>query len=111
LIGLGGPYGYAFKLVKLSKIAIFDDIIARDSVRSGSGGALKQRWIPDCADYKDLSAQSMTHHRFLQIKKVVKLRNNLIAPKKGDAGYNPIYKYDIIYNVLGQKCKCNIKVC
>jgi hypothetical protein len=37
---------------------------------------------------------------FLQMKRVVKLCNNLIATKRGEAGYNPAYKYAMIYKVL-----------
>jgi hypothetical protein len=43
---------------------------------------------------------SMKLHRFLQVKRVIKLCNNLASPKRGETGYNPAYKYDMIYNVL-----------
>jgi hypothetical protein len=42
----------------------------------------------------------MNHHRFLQIKRVIKLCNNDISPKKGQDGYNPAYKYDLIYKTI-----------
>jgi hypothetical protein len=82
-MGFGGSYGHVLKLVKISELVKFDGIVVRSGVRGGSGGAMYRRWIPDCADYNDLSAQSMTHRRFLQIKIVVKLCNNLI-PREGN---------------------------
>jgi hypothetical protein len=99
-IGMGGSYGHSFKLLKLAELVHFDGVVIRDGVRGGSNGALYRRWQNDCADYDDVIANAMKYHRFLQIKRVIKLCNHLVAPKKGECGYNPAYKYDLIYKVL-----------
>jgi hypothetical protein len=99
-IGLGGSYGHSFKLLKAFEIVHFDGVVIKDGVRGGSNGALYRRWESSCSDYDDMIVSSMKVHRFLQIKRVIKLCNNLSAPKKGEIGYNPAYKYDFIYKVL-----------
>ena len=38
--------------------------------------------------------------RWLEIKRVYKLCDNDMAPKRGDPNYNPAYKYDLVYNVI-----------
>jgi hypothetical protein len=41
-----------------------------------------------------------THTRWLQIKRVMKLNNNQSSPKLGEEGYNPAFKFDMLYDVL-----------
>ena len=43
---------------------------------------------------------SITHRRWLQVKRVYKLNDNTEAAKKGEPGYDPAYKYDMIWDVL-----------
>ena len=52
------------------------------------------------ADYDNEIFTGMSHRRWLQVKRVKKLCNNDVAPKKGEEGYNPCYKYDYIYKVI-----------
>jgi hypothetical protein len=52
------------------------------------------------ADHDDEIDQSMRHGRWLQIKRVVKLCNNQAAPKQGVEGYDPAYKYNMLWYVL-----------
>ena len=42
----------------------------------------------------------MTKTCWLELKRVIKLNNNLTAKKQGEVGYNPAYKYDMIFDVL-----------
>ena len=99
-IGLGGSYGHAFKTITLDELVRFDGVVVRDGVRGGSNGALYRRWMENCADHDDEIDQSMRHGRWLQIKRVVKLCNNQAAPKRGMEGYDPAYKYDMLWYVL-----------
>ena len=43
---------------------------------------------------------SLTYGRFIQIKRTYKLCNNYKCPKRGNPGYNPAYKYDLIFKCL-----------
>jgi hypothetical protein len=52
------------------------------------------------ADSDLLVQQSITHTRWLQIKRVLKLNNNQTSPKRGQEGYNPAFKFDLLYDVL-----------
>jgi hypothetical protein len=50
--------------------------------------------------YNALISRAFAKSRWLEVKRVYKLCNNLTAPKKGMAGYDPTYKYNFIYKVL-----------
>ena len=99
-LGLGTTYGHEFKVLDLPELVKFDGTVVRDGVRGGSGGALHRRWMRSSADYDPLVAGSLTYERWLQIKRTIKLCNNSTAPKRGDDGYDPAYKFDLIYDVL-----------
>lgn len=75
------------------------EMVVRDGVRGGSDGALHLRWIEQSSSYDPLIKVSMRHSRWLQIKRVLKLNNNN-SPKRGQDGYDPAYKYDMLYDVL-----------
>jgi hypothetical protein len=96
-IKLGGSYGHAFKNVLLDELVRFDGVVVRDGVKGRSNGAIYRRWM-DGADFDPLVAASITHTRWLmQIKRVMKLNNNQTSPKRGEEGYNPAFKFDLIY--------------
>ena len=42
----------------------------------------------------------MSLQRWNQLKRIFKLNNNDLAKKRGEEGYNPTYKYDMIYKTL-----------
>ena len=42
----------------------------------------------------------MTHSRWLQIKRCYKFCDNDLAPKRGEPGYDPAYKYDYAWKSL-----------
>jgi hypothetical protein len=48
------------------------------------------------ADYDEQIDKVIRHCRWLQIKRVIKLCDNTKAGKRGDDGYDPAYKYDIV---------------
>ena len=98
-LGLGGSYGHNFRSIMLPELVRFDGVVVRDGVRGGSGGAIYRRWQP-CADEDEFVKSSMTFRRWLQIKRVFKLCNNSDSPKRGEIGYDPAYKYDMLYRAL-----------
>ena len=46
----------------------------------------------------------MNFSRFLQIKQLLKLNDNATSPKRGEAGYDPAYKYDYAFKVIIENC-------
>ena len=98
-LGLGGSYGHQFKGILIPELVHFDGIVVRDGVRGGSNGAIYRRWQVG-SDYDNLIDLSMTHCRFIQIKRVMKLCDNKACPKQGEAGYDPAYKFDYIWKTI-----------
>jgi hypothetical protein len=86
-------------VINLHELVSFDGVVVQDGVRGGSDGALYRQWI-DGSDYDHYVAESINHSRWLQIKRTCKLCNNNVSPKRGEPGYNPAYKYDLLYNTL-----------
>ena len=48
---------------------------------------------------KHLSS-SLSLSRWFNLKRLLKLNNNDLSPKRGEVGYNPAYKYDMIYRTI-----------
>ena len=97
---MGTAYGHKFKPITIPELVHFDGVVVRDGVNGGSSGALYRRWIPDGSASDEYIMNAITYTRFLEIKKCMKLNNNMLAKKKGEDGYDPAYKYDLIWNVL-----------
>ena len=98
-IGLGGTYGHKFENVTAKELANWWGVIFRDAALGGSGGALHRRFKPGNSQSDSQIERCMTERRYLQIKRVMKLNDNDTSPKKGEDGYSPTYKYDMISEV------------
>ncbi len=72
----------------------------RNGALDGKPSTLTARWKRDDPQYDSCMDNSISVTRFKMIKQFFKLNNNLMDPKKGDAGYDPCAKYDFIYKVL-----------
>jgi hypothetical protein len=99
-MGLGGSYGHAFKEVMLEELLHFDSVVIRDGVHGGTDGAIYRRWRQGETTYDKDIAASITHTRWLQLKRTYKVCDNATAPKKGEEGYNPGYKFDYIFKCI-----------
>jgi hypothetical protein len=97
LLGLGGSYGHKFKQVLVPELVHFDAALVRDGIHGGSNGALYHHWQRSSTIFDARIANSITHTRWLQIKRTLKLCNKDLAPKRGENGYDPAYKYDYIF--------------
>ena len=97
---MGSTYGHNFRAISIPELIHFDGVVVRDGVKGGTSGAIYRRWIPDGADGCDKVIDLINFSRWLEIKRCLKLNNNLTSKKKGDEGYDPTYKYDFIWNVL-----------
>ena len=80
--------------------------VLEDGVQGGSDGAIHQRWQADLSTYDDAIACALSHTRWLQIKRTIKLCDNRTAPKRGEEGYEPAYKYDFIVKTLIHNINC-----
>jgi hypothetical protein len=99
-MGIGGSYGHEYKQVMATELLHFDMAVVRDGVLGGSDGAIYRRWSRGKSNYDMEIAGAITHTRWLQDKRVYKICDNDLAPKKGEPDYDPAYKYDYIYKCL-----------
>jgi len=99
---LGTGYGHNFETTNAAELLQWDGVLVMDGVRGGSKGAMLRRFdnYPDSASYDPHIAKAFTKTRWLELKRCVKLCNNLTVPKKGQEGYNPAYKYDLIFDTI-----------
>jgi hypothetical protein len=99
---MGFGYGHSYKQVTCRELLLWDGTVVQDGVRGGSNGAIVRRFhnTKYNASYDSLISGAFSQTRWLQVKRVYKLCNNLTAPKKNTEGYDPAYKYDFIYKVL-----------
>ena len=67
----------------------------KDGVHGGSVGVMYWKWV-EGSDYDEVIVESINHLRWLQIKRTVKLNNNANLPKRGETGYDPAYKFDLL---------------
>jgi len=94
-----GPYGHNFKIVKLQEMIHWDGILIWDAVKGGTNGRIHTRWVPGTL-FDEPTSLAMNHSRFLQIKRVLKLNDNRDSPGRADEGYDPAYKFDLIYSTM-----------
>lgn len=100
LSGTGSDYGHAFKNTSAMELLRFDGVLFHDGSLGGSNGALYRRWDHTNDTYSQRIAETMTMTRYSEIKRFLKLCNNDGNPKRGEDGYDPSYKYDLIYKAI-----------
>jgi hypothetical protein len=93
---MAGTYGHKLKPASLEEMVKFDGIVHRHGV-GGGGPGIHLCCDPTDSDYDDCIYNAMSHTRILQLKQMYKLNNNCLAPKRNQPGYDPAYKYDVIY--------------
>ena len=96
----GNIYGHHISEAAVQEFLRWDGIIVRDGIRGGTNGALYRRWMTDTACYDKYVCDAMSYERWVQLKRIYKLNNNDTAKKRGEEGYNPASKYDLIYDVI-----------
>jgi len=99
----GSGRGHRFAETSPAELVKWDGVLIFDGVLEGSKGAMLRRW--DCCRddngcFNKRIYDSMPVSRWLQIKKCIKLNNNMTATKPGDANYDPTQKYDYIYSTI-----------
>lgn len=100
LHGQGSDYGHVWNNTTAAEILHFDGVLFHDGILGGSNGALYRRWDENSVCYSEKVAKSITLTRYGEIKRNLKLCNNDALPKRGEEGYDPSYKYDLIYRAI-----------
>jgi hypothetical protein len=94
-MGIGGSYGHDNKPAMATELLHFDMAVVQDGVLGGSDSAIHRRWNRGKSNYDMETAGTITHLRWLQIKRFYKICDNDLAPKKGDADYDPEYSVQV----------------
>ena len=98
LSGAGSSYGHSWTQTTAAELLCHDGVLFMDGVLGGSEGALYQRWDDTSPMYSPHITNSMTMTRWCELKRNKKLCVNETAKKRGDPGYDPSYKFDLVYN-------------
>ena len=99
---LGCGYGHHFETTSAAELLHWDGVLVMDGVRGGSRGAILRRFdnYNGSKSYDPDISKAMTKSRWLEIKRTIKLCNNLTAKKRGEDGYNPAYKHDMTFKTI-----------
>ena len=97
---IGNGYGHNIPEVSAAEYVRFDGCIFRDGVRGGGDGAIYRRWLQNTSASDIFVQKALTLDRWHQLKRIYKLNNNDTSPKRGELGYDPCYKYDLIFKTI-----------
>jgi len=100
---LGFGYGHSYENTTAAELLQWDGVLVTDGVRGGSKGAIL-RQFNNCKGSKafdaDIAKAFTSKSRWLELKRTIKLCNNLTAKKKNEEGCDPAYKYDLIFRCI-----------
>ena len=102
--GRGGTYGHVWKATTAKELVNFHGITIRDGVKGSTNGAIHRRWMKERSTYDSEIASTMTLTRFGELKRSLKLCHNGSCPKRGQPGYDPAYKFDLIWRCMVANC-------
>ena len=102
--GTGGSYGHTWLPTTARELVQFHGVTIRDGVRGGSDGAIHRRWQKEGSCYDEDIAKNIKITRFGELKRNFKLCHNGSVPKRGQKGYDPAYKYDLVYKAMVHNC-------
>jgi hypothetical protein len=97
---IGNGYGHNIPEVSAAEYVRFDGCIFRDGVRGGGDGAIYRHWLQNTSASDIFVQKALTLDRWHQLKRIYKLNNNDTSPKRGELGYDPCYKYDLIFKTI-----------
>ena len=97
---IGSTYGHFVAEASVLEFLRWDGILIRDGVRGGGDGSIYRRWMKGTSAFDEYCDNALGYERWVQLKRIMKLNNNDLAKKKGEDGYNPAAKYDLIYDVI-----------
>ena len=98
--GCGGSYGHSWKPTVASELLKFDGVLVMNGVLGSTTGALYRRWDNKSSCFSEDIYMNMNPSRFKELKEALKLCHNGSEPKRGQDGYDPGYKYDLVYRSM-----------
>ena len=99
--GAGSGVGHDWKNVNVPELVRWTGIPIYNGALDGKAGSINSRWDRNDARFDPEVVASMTKTRFKEVKRNLKLNNNMMhTTDKDDAGYDPCAKYDMVYKVL-----------
>jgi hypothetical protein len=98
--GWGGSYSHAFNPVSVPELVKWAAVPICHGARGGNPMTLHFRWMQSDCDFDHTIAGAITQTRWCRIKQVFKLNNNFVTPSRGSPGYDPAFRYDLIYKVM-----------
>lgn len=96
----GGGYSHSYDQVTEMDLVRWAGVPVRHGARGGRPMTLHYRWCKSDPDFDESISNAMTLSRWRQIKSVFKINNNMVEPKRGQPGYDPCAKYDLIFKAL-----------
>ena len=96
-------HDHSFNAVKIKELVKFDGVLVRNSVLDSINGALHRIWIKGSNFDKD-TGEEMNHSRWLQIKCVLHLNDNDVSIARGEEGYDPEQKFDLVLKYILHNC-------
>jgi hypothetical protein len=92
----GGNYGHYFHPTTAEELLQFDGIVAMNRNTN-----IHDSWCTDNERrYDSLIAATMKHRRFIDLRGLIKLNDNTVQKKRGERGYDPCAKYNMIWDVI-----------
>jgi len=98
--GAGSGVGHEWKSVNVAQLVHWTGVPIRNGALDGKPGTIYARWNGNDPRYDPYIDNAMSKSRWKILKRYFKLNNNLQDKTKGDAGYDPCTKYDLVYKAL-----------
>ena len=98
--GGGSGIGHDWRSVNVAELVHWTGVPIRNGALDGKPATLNARWNAKDARYDQCIDDSISKSRWKQLKRYFKLNNNLQDKRKGEIGYDPCTKYDLVYKAL-----------
>lgn len=98
--GGGSGVGHDWKSVNVTELVHWTGVPIRNGALDGKPGTIYARWNVKDPRHDPYIDDCMSKSRWKLLKRYFKLNNNLQGSKKGEAGYDPCSKYDLVYKAL-----------
>ena len=82
-IGMYGSYGHSYQTVNVEELVKWDACVFMSGVKGKLDGSIYRRWKKNDKAYDEDIENEMTHSRWLQIKRTLKLCDNDSSPRRG----------------------------
>lgn len=98
-LDLGSRHEYHFQTTTAAKMVQWDGVLVMDGIRAGNKGEILRRFLKYQGSklHDEGISKAFTKSCWLELKRTIKICNNLASPKKEEDDYDPTYKYDFIF--------------